>query len=575
MRCLKRLSIVVVLLLPVIIQAQASDEEVRKEKQRRVGLLVDQILADAQDLKLSENRAHVYARTGAILWNTDKKRARTLFQNAVSELIAARDAAASSNKALAFQIDMLNQSIRPSILNTIAARDAEFALESFYRSRPAILQRAIEAQGAKPSKISNIGTNYEYLINNERNLEQSLMRMAAEQSPERAVKLLKAAIDRGFSDETPNLLKRLNDKDPETASELAKEIIGKLIDKGFNTNERPDYRKLNLATNLLNEAVREKSPNDKGLQLDPSQERTLAEKLIAYHTGDNRSEYFSFYALLPIAEKFVPASVARIKELGKANVGRGWGDYDPDVSKLLSSDATAEKLLGEAKKFPMNSRRQIYQSAASKYAQEGDITSALAVVNENFSDDALTDAVNNLNSQYSYSLIGAGKYADAERVIDEFPENARLSALVNLANSIYGADTEKNRSHAALVLGKARALLPDKPENSNDLQGFTQVMYAFASIEPTEAFRMFESLVPQLNELTDAAAILNAFQGGSGVKQGEFLISQGNFGVYMDMSSLRPLGAKDFDRTMKLVDSFSRREIRTMLRLQMAENEGN
>ena len=57
-------------------------------------------------------------------------------------------------------------------------------------------------------------------------------------------------------------------------------------------------------------------------------------------------------------------------------------------------------------------------------------------------------------------------------------------------------------------------------------------------------------------------------------RQGEFLMTQGiSYGYYgADFSLLRALAKNDFDRTMNLIDTFSRREIRIALKLQLAES---
>lgn len=572
------LSITVVFLFALLVSAQ-TDSEAEKERKHRVEAMIGDVLSDAANLKLGENRAFVLAKAGSVIWKTDPKRARAVFQTAVNELIGAQEAAEANTKSQANQYDVMSQSVRPQILNLIAVRDAEFALESLYRTRAAIIQKAIAAPApSKPSKISNIGSNYSYLAQNESNLEQSLMRMAADQNPERAPKFLRDALDKGVSGETLTLLKKLNEKDPETAAELASRFIDKLLDKGFMIDKQPDYQKINLAVSLLTEFTREKGQAEKSLKMDQTQAKTLAEKLISFYLDDGaKSGYFAYSSILPVAEKFSPGSVPRIKETQKNSPRGEWGyRYDPELNKLLSANPSAEDLLAAAKKFPVESRRQIYQTAANKFVQAGDMNAATAVLNDNFSDDALEEVLRNLNWHYTSTLTASGKFSEAEKIIDEFPENTRLSGYVSLANSIYAADAEKNKSDALRVLGKGRALLPDRPENSNDLSGLAQLIYAYSNIEPAEAFRTFEALVPQLNELSDAAAIINAFQGNTNVKQGEFLLTQGNnFGFYLDLSSLNPLARKDLDRAMKLVDSFSRREVRTMLKLQIVESEVN
>jgi len=54
------------------------------------------------------------------------------------------------------------------------------------------------------------------------------------------------------------------------------------------------------------------------------------------------------------------------------------------------------------------------------------------------------------------------------------------------------------------------------------------------------------------------------------------MLSQGtSFGYYYDPSIFRVFAKNDFDRTMKLMDAFSRREIRLALLLYLAENGNN
>ena len=185
----------------------------------------------------------------------------------------------------------------------------------------------------------------------------------------------------------------------------------------------------------------------------------------------------------------------------------------------------------------------------------------------------LEQEIHNLNSQLAYSLSSAGKFTEAERLIDEFPENARINALSNLANAIYRKNREENKSYAVAVLAKARALVSEKPEDTTEMSNLTQIISAYSAIEPVEAFRLFEPLIPQINELCEAAVIINGFQRNSNIKQGEFVITSGNsWGFYgVDFSVLSKLSTTDFERVLNLIDSFSRREVRISLKLQLAE----
>ncbi|HXG83615.1 MAG TPA: hypothetical protein VNI84_06270, partial [Pyrinomonadaceae bacterium] len=536
--------------------------------------------ADAPNLKLGENRALVYARAANILWKTDEKRARALFQNAVGELINAQTFAEADKKNAPFQNELLTgQSTRPQILNQIARRDAELALEYFFKTRPAAVVKALSTPRAAGSKISGSSSNYAYLAQNETNLEQSFIRLAADQNPERAAKLLNESLKKGLSNETFNLLKKLHEKDAESADRIASEIVGKLAQSGFGNDIQSGYQNTNVAVIFLNEFIREKPPTEKALKFDDAQMRNLAGKLFAFYSQQNdRNGYYNNYSILPIAEKLAPAVALKMKETQKSYSRRGGGihhEYDPELGKLLNGEgATAEKLLGAAGKFPVNSRRQIYQSAAAKFVEQGDFNRATEVLTENFSDDALEEAMRGLNWNYTYSLINAGKFSEAERIIDEFPENTRVGALINLASAVYQKNPAENKPYAAAILGKARALISEKPEDSTEMSELMQIVSANALIEPTEAFRLLESIVPQVNELSEAAAVYTGFQRGSNIRQGEFLLINGNpTGFYLnDNSAWAKLAASDFDRATNLIDAFSLRESRVALKLQLAES---
>ena len=158
---------------------------------------------------------------------------------------------------------------------------------------------------------------------------------------------------------------------------------------------------------------------------------------------------------------------------------------------------------------------------------------ATAIINEDLPDAYRDDAIRNLNVQYANNLIGSGKFAEAERLIDEQPENNRTYALITLATAIYQKDPIENKTYAMAVVGKVRAFLPEKPEDNTDMQGFMQIVNAYLTIDPSEAFRMYERLVPQMNELAEASAVLSPFQGNNSVRSGEFVLSEGNsFGYY-------------------------------------------
>jgi hypothetical protein len=234
-------------------------------------------------------------------------------------------------------------------------------------------------------------------------------------------------------------------------------------------------------------------------------------------------------------------------------------------------------MLAVASKFPEGNRREIYQSASNKLMGQGNWQAARAVIDENFTDEARDQLLNNFDQQNCYNLINQGKFSEAEQVIDGMPEYQRVSSLVNLANSVYGKDQKVNKTYALALLGKASQLTNERPENNREMEMLMQVISGYSSIEPSEAMRKLEGIVPKINDLTDAAAIVLGFQLASGVREGEFILTQSdplsNYGFNSSMIGV--LAKYDPERTTTLIDSFSRPEIKISLRLQLISNLEN
>ncbi|HSU24645.1 MAG TPA: hypothetical protein VLI65_01570, partial [Pyrinomonadaceae bacterium] len=74
------LVVLAVVLFQLAAVAQSDNLDAEKQRQKRLSTLVDQVLSDAASLKLGENRALVLARVGNIVWKSDPKRARSMFQ---------------------------------------------------------------------------------------------------------------------------------------------------------------------------------------------------------------------------------------------------------------------------------------------------------------------------------------------------------------------------------------------------------------------------------------------------------------------------------------------------------------
>ncbi|MEO5859507.1 MAG: hypothetical protein ABIR33_11220 [Pyrinomonadaceae bacterium] len=166
----------------VTVLPQQPDPDATKLKDQRRAALVARIVGDAEQLKLPDNRAILNARLGAMAWKDDPERAKKLLQSAVSDLNASQqEAEATKGKVHLYQDLLTSQNLRPQISNTIATVDPEYALESFYRTRPTAVARAMT--GESDEKLNDQAANTSYFVQAEINLEQRLLRLVADRNP--------------------------------------------------------------------------------------------------------------------------------------------------------------------------------------------------------------------------------------------------------------------------------------------------------------------------------------------------------------------------------------------------------
>jgi flagellar biosynthesis/type III secretory pathway protein FliH len=107
-----------------------------------------------------------------------------------------------------------------------------------------------------------------YLAQQEINLEQRFIRMVAEQKPQRSVELLKESIKKQLSSETLAMLKKLWEKEPAAANELANGVVDRLISASFTgTNNQVNHELFQVSNAILAEFIRERPPEEKGYRL--------------------------------------------------------------------------------------------------------------------------------------------------------------------------------------------------------------------------------------------------------------------------------------------------------------------
>ncbi len=179
--------------------SKSEKEKIQKELEAQVLKMLDQAVGDAGTLKLAQNRAIVYAIAGDLYWKFNEKRAREFFRNSANDIVVGNDEAEKDKKAdddlYAGVFDFSD--VRAEILPLIAKHDADLALEMLAQTRSAKLSAELAKALLPNAKQEGEMFSYspeKYRVQQEIALEQRFAVLAAEQNPDKAIKLIKDSL---------------------------------------------------------------------------------------------------------------------------------------------------------------------------------------------------------------------------------------------------------------------------------------------------------------------------------------------------------------------------------------------
>src|SRR5438093_7271643 len=219
---------------PGLSQLQADRGRAEQEKRRalvqKAFNLLDELLGEAQSLKLPENRVRVHAFAADLLWERDPGRARALFVEAGQSLGEMMRSIDVNDPDFYSQINVPAQ-LRQEMLFMISRRDASLALEFLHATRqPSPPQMDPSHKEADP----------------ELQLELSLAGQIADRDPARALRMAEENLEKGLSFEITNLLQQLMAQSPQAGMELGHRLLRKLRPEKLTANRDAAHVALSL-----------------------------------------------------------------------------------------------------------------------------------------------------------------------------------------------------------------------------------------------------------------------------------------------------------------------------------------
>jgi hypothetical protein len=542
----------VVLLSPTITLAQQSnstrpDEKTEALKEKAYSLL-ESLANQISTLQSAENRARIGSNIAGSLWPHDEKRARALFV-VVGEDIKLGLKPPDSDNPQDNNTFMVFLQLRSDTIERIAKYDPEFALE-FLKTTEPLYEKM-------PREMKVV----------ERALELRLAKQIASANPDLALKLGRAALAKGPSEELLSLLWKLLRKNKEQGVILYKETV----DKVRNVRLINDYQLVNFLFGLA-----QITPP----LADEAAYREFINSLIttALATKCDQEESISdgFYfcsqlgAIMPQMQQVDPLRAAKFGEFVDESGGRYWKSHAYDQLDALVRAGDFDEIFALAENFP-EAKASIYWQAFELAQSIGDMERAKKIA-ESYNGDL--EIKRRMMSWVELSKNSAAlTEADVQgllKYVESIQGNMRrFELLMEVAVRL----STNNQTVPAKVLDQATALV-DTLQPGKERTTATVNLAMFYALEKNDrGFAIMESLMPKLNEIIDAAIKLDGFD-TQYVRDGEWNMSNsGNLGQLLTFLSLNAgyFAWCDFDRAVSMAAQFDRSEIRMMAQLKLAQ----
>jgi hypothetical protein len=586
--------------------ATPSAEELEKQKaewSKNAYRLLDQVLDEAQSLRLPENRVRIQMNAADILWDQDQARARSLYSlagDAVAEMMRTGDNTRRPGP---------NQSRRPSQLRqdlvlSAARHDPQLAYQLLASTKP-------------PVTISPDSRTQPQMPNAEASLEQNLMAAVAALDPRLAAQNAEQMLEKGqFPTGVSEVINQLRRQDQEAAAKLADRTVKKI--QSANLLSSPEAE--TLALRLLGPGPRLQTTTTSGTESKPPQTRgpvldqslyvdllgTVIDAALKATPGPQTNQRASaqrarpigpargatgnppsevqleqsnarrllagVQRLLPQIDQNLPARSQLVRQK-LTEVGMGANSRNANAPTIILADGenvTADSIMQAAASAPPQVQSRLYQQAAFKALDEGNVDRARQIATNHLDSRMRETVMQRIDFRELATKAEATRLEEVRQSLARLAgDNERIDLLLRLAADV----NAKNPKLARQLLEEARQITNKRATSYDHFEQQLKVAQAFALTEPARAFEVLDPGISQLNELLSAAALLSGFETNV-FRDGELPVQGGSTLTNMVNrygQVIASLAKDDLERSETLAGRFQFPESRIMARLAIVQ----
>lgn len=603
---------------------QQQQEEKAKLEKRALALL-EQVITDSQGLKLPENKLRVQIAAADMLWDKNPSRARGLLTDAGAMLGQIMLTADRSDREDA---QALNQ-LRQELVLTAGRHDADLGYQLLHSTQPPPQQSANQIQTGNFGPGRGNGNRMQIVFDQQNNnLEQQLLSTVAQTDPRYAYQKAVESLDKNeFPPSLNRILTQLQTKDQELFKKLSDKTLNRLASDSLLSSSQAS----NVAVSLLmpgpvpantstatgqTSATAQPTPapnaNARQPVLNESSYHDLLDSAITaalsvtstgpinnmqrggggavrvqrgqqqqqqnppdesqIRQNNARSLLFSLQNMLPLIDQYLPDRASSVRQkltdLG-INSNNAQGPMNA-MRGLMNQGGSSDSLVTAASQAPPQIQSRLYQMAAQRAIDEGNIDKAVDIASNHLDDNGRTAIMQAVDFKKLTMTASPEKLNEIKQKLAALPsDNDRIKYLLDLAKA-----TQKDNQKLALkFMDDARNLVARRALDYDDFGNQLRVADAYATLDAKKSFEILDAGIAQLNELLQAATVLNGFEVDI-FKDGELTLRANDDLVSMVNrygAELATLAKVDFDAARGTADKFQMPEPRMNARLMIVQ----
>lgn len=578
---------------------QQQEEKLKLES--KAAALLEQVVTEAQALKLPENRIRVQIAAGDMLWDKSPARARGLFADAaaiLSQMMLDVDRTDRND------MQALNQ-LRQDLVLSAGRHDAELGYQLLRTTTQPQTENIVNGRRLPPPPSQDA-------------LEQMLLATIATTDPKVAYQKATESLDKGeYPSSLNRVLAQLLSKDEDAFKKLSDKALSKLNSDALLTNRnagnltigllssgpRPASTSTSTVTDtstsnsqrgqtpvlsesafhdLMDNAVtaaltvtslgNRNVPGGRGQMRGPQQNQQNPPDDAQVRQNNARMLLLALQNMLPQIDQYLPERAAAVRQkFTELGVGNNANMNFGNQMRTAMQQGTSDSLAAAASTAPPQIQPRLYQQAAQKALDEGNSDRALQIANEHLDESGRKSIMQAVDFKRMVTTVSPEKLNEIRQKLAALPSDSdRVKYLIDLSTA-----TQKDNPKLALrFLDDARNLVNKRAASYKEFEDQIRVADAFASVDAKRSFEIMETGIAQLNELLSAAAVLNGFEVEI-FKDGELSLKSDSDLIGMVArygEELASLSKVDFEHARMTADRFQLVEPRLNAKLSIVQS---